>query len=166
MARSGVAVSPAASSAGADDHVARPDQVIAAEFVVAFVLAPGDAQAGDHRAGIELVFVRQQQVDAAGEEKGVARRTAYPWFMSTMAALACAMPLFDEAALRLLRKGSHSDWDRVAPAAWALWPKAKRESELVPRDRSISPSSRRCRPWRSRTPSPSGSCALSRSSRH
>ena len=48
-------------------HVARPHQVVAAELVVAFFIAPGNAEGSDHRAGVRLVLVRQQEIDTALE---------------------------------------------------------------------------------------------------
>ena len=60
-----MARSPAASIAvGAVDHVARPNQVVAALVFVADRFSPGNGERGDKGAGIRLVFVSAQQIKA------------------------------------------------------------------------------------------------------
>src|SRR5258707_14310821 len=54
---------------GGVHHVAGPHQVITAEVIVARRLAPGNAHGSDHRTGICLVFMRQQQTVADSEDK-------------------------------------------------------------------------------------------------
>ena len=49
---------------GALHQVARPDQMIAADLVVALDLAPRDAQRGDYRALEKLVLMREQHAAA------------------------------------------------------------------------------------------------------
>jgi hypothetical protein len=51
-------------SARALDQIARPDQVVAAQILVAFVEAPGNGEAGDDAAEEVLGFVRAQNGDA------------------------------------------------------------------------------------------------------
>ena len=49
---------------GALHEVARPDEVIAADFIVASRLAPRNRQRRDHRTLEKLVFVREQDAPA------------------------------------------------------------------------------------------------------
>ena len=55
-------------AAGGLDEIARPDEVIAAEILVALVEPPGDRQAGDHAAGkrARLMAAQHRGADAIG----------------------------------------------------------------------------------------------------
>ena len=87
------------------DQVAGPDQVISAELFVALDLAPRDAERGDHRAGIGLVLVGEEQFAAAAIERAAVAGELIERNDMT----ARAMPLLEEAGAALMRKVVPSD---------------------------------------------------------
>ena len=93
-ARSAVAISPlAARPRHAVDHVAGPDEMVAAQVVVALGLAPGDAHRSDDRTGIGFIFVGEQQLAAAA----IKRAGVAGVFLERQEILGGARPLLEEA---------------------------------------------------------------------
>ena len=67
-AEGGVGATAGKQRGGGLDHVASPDEVIAAEVGVALGGSPGDGGGGDEGAGVGLVFVGEDDVVADAEE--------------------------------------------------------------------------------------------------
>src|SRR5215472_5055877 len=116
--------------AGALHHVARPDQVVAAQLVVALVLTPGNAEAGDHRARIELVLVRQQEVDTAREEARGGLGDPARVHVDYCQTAARAVPLFDKA-LQVGFKGNAEGLKESSSGSMAAASKRQTKRELV-----------------------------------
>ncbi len=102
---------------GRVDHVAGPDEMVAAPRVVAARRTPGDRQRGDERTGEDLVLVRQEDRPARAEqsppilrdarEGGLVRRAAGPLF-------AKATLVDPERGPQRLQQGRHGRFDRLA----------------------------------------------------
>ena len=73
-------------------HVARPDEVIAAEVIVGFGVAPGDRRRSDECAGVRLVFMREDDVVRNAHELAAVSRNG-----GKARGGFSAVPLLDEA---------------------------------------------------------------------
>ncbi len=67
-AEGGIGAAAGEEGGGGLDHVAGPDEVIAAEVVVAFGGSPGDGGGGDEGSGVGLVLVGEDDVVADAHE--------------------------------------------------------------------------------------------------
>src|SRR5580658_2556097 len=83
------------------DHVARPDEMIAAEIVVGLGGSPGDGGGGDEGAGVGLVLVGEDDVVRDAHKTAAVSRCR-----DETLGRGGAMPLLDEAlAMDLIRRG-------------------------------------------------------------
>ena len=83
------------------DHVARPDEMIAAEVVVGLGGAPGDGCGGDEGAGVDLVFMREDDVVRDAHKAAAVGRGG-----GEALGRGGAVPLLDEAlAVNLVGRG-------------------------------------------------------------
>src|ERR1700722_16004487 len=123
-AQRGGDVSRGGQTAHAVDHVARPDEMIAAEVLVALGLAPRDAERSDERAGIGLVFMGEQQLGSAAIESAVVAGE----FIERNDMTARAMPLLEESSTMLReRLGQRLIQRRHGAIELAAEAEAKRE---------------------------------------
>src|SRR5437867_11228506 len=71
--------------------------MVAAKFIITFLVAPWDAQRGNHCPGVGFVFMCEQQIDTALEQLRIARSGR------ERKAFGCPFPLPDESLARLLK---------------------------------------------------------------
>src|SRR5207249_9550078 len=71
--------------------------MVAAEFIITFLIAPRDAQRGYDSPGVRFVFMCEQEIDTALEQLRIARSCR------KRKAFGCPFPLPDESLARLLK---------------------------------------------------------------
>src|SRR5260370_9856219 len=103
--------------------------MIAAKLIITLLIAPGNAERGNHGPRVCFVFVREQQIDAALEEPGIVQsgRQRKP--------LGCPLPLADKSLPCLLERNTqrlrycaqgvmprrhHTQTNRRSPALYKL----------------------------------------------
>src|SRR5262245_66029287 len=73
--------------------------MVAAEFIITFLIAPGDAERRNHSSRVRFVFMCEQEIDTALEQRRIARSCR------KRKAFGCPFPLPDES-LACLFKGN------------------------------------------------------------
>src|SRR2546425_11710268 len=74
--------------------------MVAAKLIIAFFVTPGNTERRNHGAGIGLVFMREQKIDATLEQLGTLRsgRKRKPF--------GCPLPLPGESLARLFERNA------------------------------------------------------------
>ncbi len=130
-AESGVGAAAGEKGGRGLDHVAGPDEVVAAEVGVALGGSPGDGGGGDEGSGVGLVLVGEEDVVADAHEAAAVGGGG-----GETLGRGGATPLDEEAVAVKRRRGWRGSASCAAMAAW--WPSPKAMAMVNSRWRAMS----------------------------